>query len=225
MGDTKNQISPSQSTWARFVKRPIDILAATCLIVLLLPVVVIAVVAIKTTSKGPLLFHQERAGRDGVNFRMYKLRTMKGDRRPDPKELVPLDHAEITSVGRWLRRFKIDELPQLISVIKGDMSLIGPRPTLPDQVARYDEFRKQRLIARPGITGLAQVYSNPQIAWDERILYDIAYVRRCSFYLDLTIFIRTFASLLAGEAKTTRPFSSTRFTRYVTPPDDFELQN
>ena len=116
---------------------------------------------------------------------------MRGGRTPDPKELVPLDHPEITSAGRLLRRLKIDELPQLINVLKGEMSLVGPRPTLPDQVAAYDDFRRQRLLARPGITGLAQVNGNATVPWDERILSDIAYVRLCSFTMDLGILLRT----------------------------------
>ena len=94
-------------------------------------------------------------------------------RTPDPKELVPLSHPEITPVGRLVRRLKIDELPQLVNVLKGEMSLVGPRPTLPDQVAAYDDFRRQRLLVRPGITGLAQVNSNASVPWDERILFDV----------------------------------------------------
>ncbi|MFQ5414937.1 MAG: sugar transferase, partial [Phycisphaerae bacterium] len=176
---------------------------------------------IKLTSRGPVLFAQDRAGRGGVVFRLYKLRTMRGHRTPDPKEIVPLDHPEITRVGYYLRRLKIDELPQLLHVVTGRMSLIGPRPTLPDQVAAYDGFRRQRLLVRPGITGLAQVNGNTRMSWDERILFDIAYVRGCSAVMDAGIALRTMAALVVGEARLARRFADTVYTAYVTPPPGY----
>jgi lipopolysaccharide/colanic/teichoic acid biosynthesis glycosyltransferase len=100
------------------------------------------------------------------------------------------------------------------------MSLVGPRPTLLDQVAGYDDFRRQRLLARPGITGLAQVYGNSLVSWDERILYDIAYVRRCSLLLDLRILLRTPLVILLGEQSTTQPFAQSRFRQFVEPPHE-----
>ena len=121
-------------------------------------------------------------------------------RIPDPRELVPLEHPDITRVGRLLRRLKIDELPQLYNVVRGEMSLVGPRPTLPDQVSAYDDFRRQRMLVRPGVTGLAQVYSSAAASWDERILYDIAYVRGSSFRLDALILGRTLLTVLVGES-------------------------
>ena len=156
-------------------------------------------------------------------FQLCKFRTMLGGRIPDPKELVPLDHPEITRIGRFLRRTKLDELPQLWNVLRGEMSLVGPRPTLPDQAAAYDEFRRQRLLMRPGITGLAQVYGHAAMSWDERILYDIAYVRRCGFMMDLGILCRTLWVVLAGEGRTTRPFASTRYARSVDVPDGYPV--
>ena len=146
---------------------------------------------------------------------------MRGGRIPDPKEIVPLDHPEITSVGRIMRRLKIDELAQLINVLGGTMSLIGPRPTLPDQVAAYDDFRRQRLLVRPGITGLAQVYGNSMVPWDERILFDIAYVRRCGFMLDVSILLRTVLVIVVGERRMTRVFGETKFRSYVSPPTGY----
>jgi undecaprenyl phosphate N,N'-diacetylbacillosamine 1-phosphate transferase len=162
---------------------------------------------------------------NGAIFRPFKFRTMRGERKPDPKEIVPLAHPDITPVGRFLRRTKLDELPQLLNVIRGEMSLVGPRPTLPDQVADYDEFRRQRLLVRPGITGLAQVYSSALASWEERILYDIAYVRRCSFLLDLHIMARTVMTVLLGEERTRRSFEETRFARYVTPPTGYGISS
>lgn len=209
----------SRTVWARGGKRLFDVVAAGLLLVILSPVLFLATVLVKLTSRGPIFFMQDRAGRDGATFKPFKLRTMRGDRAPDPKEIVPLDHPEITPVGRFLRRLKIDELPQLINVLKGEMSLVGPRPTLPDQVAAYDDFRRQRLLVRPGLTGLAQVNGNALVAWDERILYDIVYVRRCSLAMDLGILVRTAWVIVVGETRTTRPFHTTRYTTYVTPPD------
>jgi len=211
----------SRTLWARFLKRGFDVAAASILIILLIPLLLLVALLIKSTSRGPVFFIQARAGRDGEIFRVTKLRTMRGGRRPDPEELVPLNHPEITPVGRLLRRFKIDELPQLWNVLRGEMSLVGPRPTLSKQVTAYDEFRRQRLLVRPGITGLAQVYANSAVSWDERILYDIAYVRGCSFALDCRIMLRTILVLIRGEESTTRPFWETRFARHVLPPADY----
>ncbi|MFQ5495730.1 MAG: sugar transferase [Phycisphaerae bacterium] len=213
--------SMSTTLWTRGGKRLFDVTVALGLLVALFPLLLLAGVLIKLTSRGRVLFVQPRAGRRGAIFQLPKLRSMRGGRTPDPNELVPLDHPEITPLGWWLRRLKIDELPQLLCVLKGEMSLVGPRPTLPDQVAAYDDFRRQRLLARPGITGLAQVNGSTALSWDERILFDIAYVRRCGFWMDLGILLRTVWVILAGESRTTRRFATTRYARLVTPPPDY----
>lgn len=210
----------SDTLWTCGVKRIIDILAALVLLILVSPVCILAAILVKLTSPGPLFFVQDRSGWNGQVFRLPKFRTMRGGRKPDVKELVPLDHPEITPMGRLLRRLKIDELPQLICILSGKMSLIGPRPTLPNQVAAYDEFRRQRLLLRPGLTGLAQVYSSASASWEERILYDIAYVRRCRLTLDVTILLRTIWVVLVGEKA--QDFCVTRYARFVTPPDGYE---
>ncbi len=214
----------SRTLWARGGKRAFDVVGAALLIVLTLPIWLTAAVLVKVTSKGPVFFSQDRSGRDGAIFRPRKFRTMRGGRKPDAKELVPLDHPEITPVGRWLRRLKIDEMPQLLDVMTGEMSLVGPRPTLPDQVAAYDDFRRQRLLLRPGLSGLAQVHSPASRTWDERILYDVAYVRRCSLLLDMYILLRTILVIVLGEERTARPFPKTRFAKHVTIPPDFDLE-
>lgn len=190
--------------------------------IVLLPVFLFAAALIKLTSSGPLFFIQTRGGRLGQPFRLVKFRTMLGDRKPDPKELVSLHHPDITRVGLWLRRLKIDELPQLLNVLRGDMSLVGPRPTLLDQVEAYDDFRRQRLEVQPGVTGLAQVYASSLASWDERILYDVAYVRLCSLRLDLWVLLRTVLVVLLGEHRTSHPFFSTTYAQYVDPPPDLE---
>ena len=211
----------SVTIWARYAKRPFDLVISIALLVVLSPLLILAGLLVKLTSRGSLLFSQDRSGKGGVLFRLRKFRTMRGSRTPDPKELVPLDHPEITPVGRMLRRFKIDELPQLFNVIAGDMSLVGPRPTLPDQVERYDAFRRQRLLVRPGITGLAQINTNAATSWDERILFDIAYVRRCGCDLDLWILARTISVLIVGETSTPQSFASTGYAKDVEVPKDY----
>jgi len=226
MGET-NATNPNESLsasfWLRGPKRAFDVTGAIAIAVLLSPVWLLSALAVKVSSRGPVFFVQERAGRDGRPFRLVKLRTMRGGRTPDAKELVPLDHPEITGVGRWLRRLKIDELPQLWNVLTGDMSLIGPRPTLLDQTEAYDDFRRQRLLVRPGITGLAQTHGNTQMSWDERILYDIAYVRRCNLTLDLLILARTVAVIFVGELAMSQPFKKSRYAEWVAIPDSFTV--
>lgn len=204
--------------YARRLKRAVDVLGASLLVLVGAPLLLACAVLIRATSRGPALFVQERAGCDGRIFRLFKFRTMRADRRPDVKELVPLEHPDITPIGRILRRFKLDELPQVFNVLLGDMSIVGPRPTLPDQAARYTAFQRQRLLLRPGLTGLAQVYSSASRTWNERILYDVAYVRRCSLRLDLHILLRTPLTMLLGEERTAQSFGTSPFAAYVTPP-------
>lgn len=194
-------------------KRTFDVVVSLGLILALTPVWLGAAVLIKLTSPGPILFRQERGGRGGRPFPSYKFRTMRADHRHDPEEIVPLTHQAVTPAGRFLRRFKIDELPQLLNVLKGDMSLVGPRPTIMEQVLTYDEFRRRRLEVRPGITGLAQVNGNANIPWDERIRYDVHYVDHVSFLLDLSILARTLAVIVLGEARFSRPFDQSPYAR------------
>lgn len=193
------------------IKRFGDVLVSFLLIVLLSPIWLAAALAIKLTSPGPVLFSQPRGGRGGVPFLSYKFRTMTAGHRHDPKEIVPLSHPNITPVGRWLRRLKIDELPQLWNVLKGDMSLVGPRPTIMEQVLAYDEFQRRRLEVRPGITGLAQVNGNAEISWDERIKYDVYYVDHMSLALDLSILAKTLLIVVMGEARFVRPFEKSPY--------------
>ncbi len=214
---TMNAASTSRTLWARGGKRAFDVPASAVLLLVLAPLLLLTALLIKVTGRGPIFFVQDRAGKDGAIFRLLKFRTMRGDRTPDAKELVPLSHPEITPVGWLLRRLKIDELPQLANVARGEMSLVGPRPTLPDQVAAYDDFRRQRLLVRPGITGLAQVHGNTSMSWDQRILFDIAYVRLCSISMDAKILLRTVWVVLAGEKRTTVPFASTDYSSVVPP--------
>lgn len=191
-----------------------DVLAALSLILLACPIWLLTALAIKLTSPGPLLFIQTRGGRGGRPFRSYKFRSMRANHVHDPNEMViPLSHPAITPVGKIIRRTKIDESPQLINVLKGDMSLIGPRPTIMEQVNAYNDFQRRRLAVRPGITGLAQVNGNTAIPWDERIQYDVWYVDHLSFMLDLKILLKTIAVLVLGESRFARPFAESPYAK------------
>ncbi len=208
---------PPRTFWVRHGKRLADVLVGVLMLLIVSPLLLLAGAAIKLTSPGPVFFRQTRGGRNSKPFTVTKFRTMRSDRTPDPKEIVPLDHSEITRVGRLLRRFKIDELPQLFNVIRGDMSIVGPRPTLLDQIAAYDSHRRQRLLVKPGLTGLAQVYSSASSSWDERISYDIAYVRLCSPFLDFCILLRTVLVICLGEKRTSCNYAESRFAQIVPP--------
>ena len=193
-----------------FGKRLLDLCVSVPTLLAVVPLFVAIAAAIKLTSRGPVFFVQERLGRDGQTFRTFKFRTMTDRLRTAHQELFGKTD-EITAVGFWLRRFKLDELPQLWNIVNGDMSLVGPRPALPAQLAEYTELARQRLLARPGLTGLAQVHGNIHLTWPERWIYDAEYVDRVSFALDVRIIVRTVAVVLLGEA---------RFLKRPTPPDE-----
>ncbi len=151
-------------------------------------------VAIKLTSPGPILFRQSRVGKNGVPFEVLKFRTMLNE----PNPIFP-DASRITKAGAVLRRYSLDELPQLVNVAKGEMSIVGPRPTLAYQVDRYTDYQRQRLMVPPGLTGLAQVSGRNALSWAERIELDIRYVESRSLLLDLKIIAGTAKALISGE--------------------------
>ncbi|MBC7292922.1 MAG: sugar transferase, partial [Thermoleophilia bacterium] len=166
------------------MKRGVDlVVSAVGLLVLAIPFALIAL-AIRLDSPGPAFFRQERVGRGGRLFRVWKFRTMVKDaERIGLGMNVRADDDRITRVGRFLRDWGFDELPQLINVLRGDMSLVGPRPTVPAQVALYTDFERRRLEVKPGITGWALIHGRNAISWDERIRYDVWYVDHWSFWL------------------------------------------
>jgi len=156
----------------------------------------LAALGIRLDSPGPVFFRQERVGLHGRRFTIWKFRTMPHVR--DDSLRLPTDD-NVTRAGRWLRRFSIDELPQLVNVAVGDMSIVGPRPALPYQVERYSGRQRHRLDVRPGLTGLAQVSGRNALSWDERIELDLEYVATQSLANDLRIIARTARTLLVGE--------------------------
>ncbi len=190
--------------WYSPVKRLADILVAGVLLIILSPLFALIAIVLKLSDRGPVFFTQSRSGLRGREFTIYKFRTMRTDRKHDPFEYVSANHSDITAIGRMLRRLKLDETPQFWNILKGDMSLIGPRPTLPEQVVRYNDFERRRLDARPGLTGLAQVNGGIQLPWPERIKWDVYYVKQLKPTLDLRIAFKTLFVVLAGDKKFTR---------------------
>jgi len=180
------------------VKRALDFLVALCSLFALLPLFLIVALMVKATSNGGIFFVQSRLGRDGNSFLIYKFRTMTAVERKAGGEVF-LDDDEITGIGRFLRRFKLDELPQLLNIIRGEMSFIGPRPALLDDLESYDQYVIQRLAVLPGLSGLAQVHGNIHLSWAERWEYDVEYVENFSPSMDLKILFRTIQLLLIGE--------------------------
>lgn len=154
----------------------------------------ICALAVWISSRGPVFFRQERIGMGGEPFMVWKFRTMVHGDNP----MFP-DATRITGAGRILRRLSLDELPQLLNVVSGEMSVVGPRPTLAYQVERYDDHQRRRLAVRPGLTGLAQISGRNSLNWGERIDYDVTYVETQSMRTDLRIIIRTASVILSGE--------------------------
>jgi exopolysaccharide biosynthesis polyprenyl glycosylphosphotransferase len=203
----------------RRVSRALDLVVGALLLVISAPLFLAAAAAVRVTSRGPTFFRQERLGMDGRPFRILKLRTMhegsdtsvhldymgaliRGDGGPESSEgLYKLvDDGRITAVGRWLRKYSVDELPQLFNVIKGDMSLVGPRPPLPSEVGLYAAWQRRRLDVRPGLTGLWQVSGRSRMSFDDMVRLDLQYIDQWSPLGDLRILLRTIPAVLRRES-------------------------
>jgi len=175
-----------------FLKDLIDKFISFVLLILLSPLFILFAILIKIDSKGPVFFIQERVGKNGKLFKIIKFRTMIKEAEEKTKGIfINENNPYITKIGKFLRRWSLDELPELINVLKGDMSLVGPRPTLKYQVEKYNEFQKKRLLMKPGITGWAQINGRNKIPWEERIKLDVWYIENWSLLLDLKILIKT----------------------------------
>ena len=184
------------------MNRAADVAIAGSALVVASPLLGLAAAAVKLGDRGPVLYRQTRVGRDGVDFELLKLRTMVVDaERKGAGPAVDKGDARITRAGRVLRRLSLDELPQLWNVVRGEMSLVGPRPTLRYQVERYTPRQRRRLEVKPGITGWAQVHGRAALPWDERIELDVWYVEHRSLWLDLQILARTPFALFGGTYK------------------------
>lgn len=181
--------------YQRCVKRAIDF--AVSLVALILFWWVYAIIAVQVRIKlgSPVIFVQERPGKNEAIFRLYKFRTMTDERDANGK-LLP-DEVRLTSFGKKLRSTSLDELPELFNILKGDMSIIGPRPLLKQYLPLYNEEQKHRHDVRPGLTGLAQVNGRNAISWEEKFEYDVQYARNCTFSMDMGIFLTTFKVLFS----------------------------
>lgn len=194
---------------SRWAKRTFDLVGAVALITVLSPLIVVAAARVWAFDHGPILFRQIRTGRDGVEFRCFKFRTMVVDAEARLERLHAeagfegglfkmKDDPRITKPGTWLRRFSIDELPQLFNVVRGEMSLVGPRPPLPSEVATYDDDMRRRLRVLPGMTGLWQVSGRSDLSWEEATRLDIYYVDNWSMLQDLSILVRTVGAVFGS---------------------------
>jgi sugar transferase EpsL len=183
--------------YARFGKRMLDVVVGGAALVALTPVLLLLSTIVRIGLGGPVLFRQLRPGLGGRSFRLAKFRTMT-DARDDRGGLLP-DAQRLGRLGKWLRASSLDELPELIHVVRGEMSLVGPRPLLPQYLARYDARQARRHDVRPGLTGLAQVSGRNALDWPARLELDVQYVEQMSFMLDLRILVRTVAAVLRRE--------------------------
>ena len=197
----------TRSSPTRVVKEVADRSIAALSLLVLLPLLVSIGIAIRVDSRGGSLFRQTRVGRDGRTFTMYKFRTMSTDAERRRESLADANECNevlfkmrrdprITRVGALLRRYSLDELPQLMNVVLGQMSLVGPRPALPQEVAKYDVDPRHRLVVKPGLTGLWQVSGRSDLSWDESVRLDLHYVDNWSLALDAVIVLRTLKAVL-----------------------------
>jgi len=193
-----------------FTKRIIDIISALAGLVLMSPIMLITAITIKVESKGPIIFSQERVGENGRSFKMYKFRSMVTnaekllDKLKDKNEMTgPMfkikEDPRITKVGRFIRKTSIDELPQLFNILKGDMSLVGPRPSLPKEVMEFTNRQRLRLIAKPGLTCYWQVSGRNKIGFEEWMELDIKYIEERNTLTDIKLILKTFGVLLGDE--------------------------
>ncbi len=189
------------------MKRLADLLLSLFGLGVCFPLIGALWIAIRLESPGPALFTQIRIGRNGQPFRIFKLRTLHIDQcRYHGEEEIRAGDSRVTRLGGFLRRYKLDELPQLLNVLLGQMSFVGPRPDLPEQAPKYTAAQAVRLTAIPGLTGVSQISGNASIAWDERIRMDVWYVRNASMALDLGILLRTIRVIVAGESRLQDPY-------------------
>ena len=185
------------STWERGGKRAFDVTAAVAALVVLAPVLAVLAVLVRVRLGSPILFRQVRPGRDGRPFTLVKFRTMTDARGPDGALLEDADR--LTPFGSWLRSTSLDELPELVNIIRGEMSVVGPRPLLVEYLPLYSVEQAERMLVRPGLTGWAQVNGRNVVTWEHKLAMDVWYVRHLSARLDLRIVLETVRSVALGD--------------------------
>lgn len=183
------------------MKRAFDLLFSLLILIVTLPVWIVSIVIIFISDPGPIFFRQKRVGVNQKEFSILKFRTMYL-RKTDVSSTTKADDDRIFRCGNLLRKYKIDELPQVVNVILGDMSLVGPRPTVKEDVEKMSPLQKRRFEVKPGMTGLAQISGNTSLKWDERIRYDLQYIDNFSMKFDIRILLRTVFLVVSGKAET-----------------------
>ena len=183
--------------YERFIKRPLDCFLSTGALIVFSPILLVTALLVKIKLGSPVLFTQDRPGKDEKIFKLYKFRTMT-DERDENGEPLP-DEIRLTKFGKMLRSTSLDELPELINIVKGDMAVVGPRPLLVRYLDRYNDEQKRRHDVRPGFTGLAQVHGRNAISWEEKFEWDIKYIKSVSFLLDQRIIVDTIRTVIQHE--------------------------
>lgn len=186
-----------RSFYDRFIKRTVDFCLALVALIILSPVLLIVALLVRAKLGSPVIFRQQRPGLNEKIFEMYKFRTMTDERDQNGK-LLP-DEIRLTRFGKMLRASSLDELPELINIIKGDMSIVGPRPLLTNYLPLYNDRQRQRHLVRPGITGLAQVNGRNAINWEEKFEWDLRYINNISFLLDVKVVLKTVITVLTRD--------------------------
>lgn len=194
-------------------KRVLDLLICLLGIAVLLPVFAAIFIAIRLSSKGTAIFRQERAGKNGKSFIFYKFRTMKVDADPFGPSPKSGEDARLTKIGKFLREYSLDELPQLFNILKGQMSTVGPRPLYLSQMPEWDERQKKRLLVKPGLTGLAQTQGRGELTREEKLELDVKYVETASLLTDIKIILVTIAHVFRRKAIYERIYSQSEETR------------
>jgi len=195
------------------LKRGVDIFVSLLLLIVLAPLLAALAIVIKLESKGPAIFKQERAGRDGKPFIFYKFRTMKADADPFGASPKSFNDKRLTKFGRILREYSLDELPQLLNIVRGDMSMVGPRPLYLSQIAEWSEGQRKRLSVKPGVTGLAQISGRGEITREEKLELDVKYVETAGFFVDAKIVLRTLGHVLKRRGIYEKRYSQAQYTR------------
>ena len=188
--------------YKKYIKRLLDIAISLCSLLILSPVIMIVAILVRIKLGSPVIFKQDRPGKDGKIFKLYKFRSMS-DKKDKNGNLLP-DNDRLTKFGKILRSTSLDELPELVNILKGEMSLIGPRPLAVAYLPYYNEEEKHRHDVRPGLTGLAQINGRNALNWEERFSYDIEYVNNISFINDLKIIFKTFYKVIKKDGVVTR---------------------
>ena len=197
----------------KLLKRIFDLLISLPATIVLLPVFAVIIIAIRISSKGPAIFKQQRVGKGGKPFTFYKFRTMKLGVEPFGPSPKSGDDPRFTRTGKFLREYSLDELPQLFNILKGDMSIVGPRPLYLSQMAEWSERQKKRLFVKPGLTGLAQISGRAELTREEKLELDVKYVETASFLADIKIILATIAQVFGRKSIYEKRYSETEETR------------